>query len=133
MPLLPTEAQPAPEAAQLANRLLLAVGLPAWETSLGVLLACALVAFGVTQAIKTRTDAQGRRGTDAQGQDLRRWQWAWRVVPTLAGVLTGQLFAALGTAHWAACLILGLLGGLFAVQLFHGLKGLVPGLSNLER
>lgn len=140
MPLLPGQEEAAPASAEQAlpsldggamqwvNVALDALNLPAWPISAGLVLATALLVFGLTELIKGKADDKGKRPLDEEGHDRRAWQYLWRVLPAFEGLAIGALFGLLGTAPWAACLILGLAGGVFSVPIWHGVRRFAPGL-----
>ena len=56
------------------------------------------------------------------------WQWLWRALPALEGALLGLLVAALGMMSPSAGALLGIIGGVWAVPLWHLLRAYLPGL-----
>lgn len=105
-----------------AARALEALGLPPVEVSGALVLAVAVLVMGLNGLLKTEAIKKNKR----PAVDGWSWQWLWRLLPALEGLVLGGLFALLGTAPWAACLILGLVGGVFAVPIWHILRRFLP-------
>jgi hypothetical protein len=113
----PMEPPPAPAWLDAA---LATLGLPAAESSMLVVFCVAAVVVRLNQDLKL----MARRGQ----KDTLAWQMLWRALPFAQGALLGLLPAALGAVGYLQGVVLGLVGGGFAVPLWHVLRARMPGL-----
>jgi hypothetical protein len=105
-------------AASSLDAALSTLGLPGMELS-------ALVVFGVA-ALVVRLNQDLKMMAPRGEKDTLAWQALWTALPFVEGALFGLLAATLGKVSYPAGAVLGLIGGGFAVPLWHLLRARMP-------
>lgn len=93
---------------------------------------CALV-VGLVAVVVVRLNEGIKAQAPRAAEDGPLWQWAWRILPAVEGAALGLLIAALGAVSYPAGALLGVIGGAFAVPLWHLIRARLPGLLGSSR